>query len=203
MPEIKICGIRRPEDVSVINELLPDYAGFILTARFWRYTDPETALKLRKMMDPGVKTVGVFVDETPEYIAGFVQSGTINAVQLHGKEDNDYIASLRALIGSTTIIKAFKIRSREDADRAVLSSADMILLDNGTGTGETFDWSIIRDGVDRPFFLAGGLGPDNVSAALKECMPFGVDVSSGVETDKLKDPAKMRAFVSAVRNYTE
>lgn len=201
MTKIKMCGIRRESDARVLNEIMPDYAGFILAQGFRRTIDAETAASLRKTIDPAIQTVGVFVNDSIETIASFISSGTIDIVQLHGNEDNAFIANLRAVIGTTPIIKALKIRSRADAALAEASAADLVLLDNGTGTGETFDWTILSEGISRPFFLAGGLNCENARTALDMCKPYGVDVSSGIETDHAKDPNKMREFAKIIREY--
>ena len=195
---IKMCGIRRPEDVSAVNELLPDYIGFVFFPGSKRYIPPETAAELRKSLSPAIRAVGVFVDEAPETAAALLNAGVIDAAQLHGHEDDAYIARLREMT-SKPLIQAFRIRTADDAARAQRSPADHILLDAGAGDGKTFDWRLL-DAVTRPYFLAGGLDPENVSRALRERKPFAVDVSSGIETDGFKDIDKMRAFVRAVRN---
>ena len=195
---IKMCGIRRSEDVSAVNELLPDYIGFVFFPGSKRYISPETAAELRKSLSPAIRAVGVFVDEAPETAAALLNAGVIDAAQLHGHEDDAYIARLREMT-SKPLIQAFRIRTADDAARAQRSPADHILLDAGAGDGKTFDWRLL-DAVTRPYFLAGGLDPENVSRALRERKPFAVDVSSGIETDGFKDIDKMRAFVRAVRN---
>ena len=195
---IKMCGIHRPEDVSAVNELLPDYIGFVFFPGSKRYISPETAAELRKSLSPAIRAVGVFVDEAPETAAALLNAGVIDAAQLHGHEDDAYIARLREMT-SKPLIQAFRIRTADDAARAQRSPADHILLDAGAGDGKTFDWRLL-DAVTRPYFLAGGLDPENVSRALRERKPFAVDVSSGIETDGFKDIDKMRAFVRAVRN---
>ena len=195
---IKMCGIRRPEDVSAVNELVPDCIGFVFFPGSKRYISPETAAELRKSLSPAIRAVGVFVDEAPETAAALLNAGVIDAAQLHGHEDDAYIARLREMT-SKPLIQAFRIRTADDAARAQRSPADHILLDAGAGDGKTFDWRLL-DAVTRPYFLAGGLDPENVSRALRERKPFAVDVSSGIETDGFKDIDKMRAFVRAVRN---
>ena len=121
----------------------------------------------------------------------------LDLIQLHGKDDNGYITRLRELTGKP-IIKAFTVRTGEDIKAAVQSKADYVLLDSGTGTGKTFDHSLIAD-IDRPFFLAGGLTAENVGEAIEAFHPFAVDASSSLETDGKKDKNKMAAFVAAVR----
>ena len=125
------------------------------------------------------------------------QSGVIDVAQLHGSEDDDYIARLRALTGKP-IFRAFKVKSEADLPAIENCAADLVLLDSGAGTGKTFDWSLVRS-VQRPYFLAGGLDPDNVADAIAALHPYGVDVSSGIETDGVKDESKMAAFVAVAR----
>jgi Phosphoribosylanthranilate isomerase len=197
MCKIKICGIMREQDCDVLNEVLPDLAGFIFWEKSRRYIMPETALRFRERLDKRIKTVGVFVDEAPENIAKIAASGAIDVIQLHGKENDDTINRVKELTGKP-VVKAFVIRDPVDIDPALRSSADMLLLDNGRGTGESFDWENLED-VDRLYYLAGGLDPENVRAAIDRYCPYGVDVSSGVETDGQKDPDKIRKFVKAVR----
>ena len=194
---IKMCGIRRPEDISAVNEVLPDCVGFVFFPGSKRYITTETAAELRKSLSPAIRAVGVFVDETPETVASLLNSGVIDTAQLHGHEDEAYIARLRCLTGRP-LIQAFRIRTADDTAKAQRSPADYILLDAGAGDGKTFDWCLL-DAVTRPYFLAGGLDPENVSRALRERKPFAVDVSSGIETGGFKDISKMRAFVRAVR----
>lgn len=201
--KIKMCGLKREADIACVNEVKPDFAGFIFAEKSHRYVTPETAAHLKAMLDPAIKAVGVFVNKPEDAVAELVKAGTIDVVQLHGKEDEAYIQRLRGLTDAP-VIQAFRIDGPEDVERAMASSADLLLLDHGAGgTGEAFDWRLIR-GMGRPFLLAGGLGPDNVQEALRMMEGTtlqGVDVSSGIETDKVKDPEKMRAFAAAVRSY--
>ena len=142
--------------------------------------------------------MGVFVNEPPENIAALLAAGTIDVAQLHGSEDEAYIRRLRSLTNKP-LIQAFRIDDEADIRQANRSTADFILLDSGSGgTGTAFDWLLLQ-GIDRPYFLAGGLGPDNVCEAVSCLHPYGVDVSSGIETNRQKDTAKMAAFVAAVR----
>ncbi len=201
---IKICGIRRPQDVDYINKYLPDYAGFIFWEKNFRYVTLQEACGLRKRMDARIPTVGVFVNETPERIAEYVHSGAIRIVQLHGQETEDDISTIRRLLPDVPIWKAFKVRSMDDLQKAQLSTADQILLDNGYGTGQCFDHSLLtRESpgayFTRPYILAGGLTPENIPEVITRYHPFMVDISSGVETDKCKDPEKIRRAVQTVR----
>lgn len=197
MTQIKLCGLRRPEDIEAANRLKPEYIGFVFARKSKRYVDPETALSLKKALNPDIKAVGVFVNEELSVVADLLKRGVIDVAQLHGSESEDYITELKAATGKP-VIRAFKVASSEDVAVAVKSSADHILLDAGAGDGVTFDWSIVKN-VERPFFLAGGLNPLNVADAVEAVHPFAVDVSSGIETDGVKDTDKMAAFVSAVR----
>ena len=195
--KIKMCGLRRPEDIEAVNELKPEYIGFVFFPGSKRYVTPETAKALRAGLNPGIRAVGVFVDEKPETVAGLLEEGVIDIAQLHGHEDEAYLAELRKRTDKP-LIRAFRIRSAEDAQQAQASTAEQILLDAGAGDGKTFDGSGL-EAVTRPYFLAGGLNPDNVGGAVKSLKPYAVDVSSGVETEGYKDINKMRAFVRAVR----
>jgi len=194
---IKICGLSRPQDIEYANQLAPDYIGFVFAESRRRVT-PEQAARLREGLREGIVPVGVFVNAPPEAVAGLLEDGTIDMAQLHGAEDEAYLARLRRLT-EKPVIKAFSVRSSADLARALAASADYILLDNGAGgTGESFDWSLLR-GFPRPFFLAGGLTPETAREAIDAANPFAVDVSSGVETGGVKDFEKMRRFAAAVR----
>lgn len=201
MTRIKMCGLRREEDIGAVNGLQPEYVGFVFFPGSKRYVTPETARGLKAGLAPEIRAAGVFVDEAPETVARMLNEGIIDLAQLHGHEDEAYLENLRKLTDKP-LIRAFRIRNEKDALQAQASSADEILLDAGAGDGKTFDWSWLR-AVTRPYFLAGGLNPDNVSRAVKELKPYAVDVSSGIETDGYKDIVKMRAFVQAVRMENE
>ena len=195
MTGIKICGMRRKEDIEAANRCRPDYVGFILSRGFRRSVMPEEAEHLTRMLDPGIWSVGVFVDEPVDQVTA--AAAFLDLIQLHGKEDNEYIERLKDAVDKP-VIQAFRIRSAQDMERAMESSADLLLLDNGTGTGESFDWSLLTE-TDRPWILAGGLGPENVADAVRRFRPYAVDLSSGAETDGWKDPEKMRLCVDTVR----
>lgn len=201
MTRIKLCGLTRACDIETANLLRPEYIGFVFAARSRRYVTAERASQLRKLLSPGITAVGVFVDKAPETVAGLLLSGVIDMAQLHGHEDAAYIARLRTMTDKP-LIQAFTIRSRQDAAAAAASTADYILLDSGAGSGMTFDWSL-PEAIGRPFFLAGGLDAENVAEAVGRLAPYAVDVSSGIETDGVKDAEKMRAFVRAVRGGAE
>lgn len=195
--KIKFCGLSRPCDIRAANALKPEYIGFVFAPGSRRYVTPEQAASLKRLLDPGIRAVGVFVDEKPEAVADLLNRGTIHLAQLHGSEDEAYIGRLRALTDKP-IIKACRVVTADDVAAAFQSTADYILFDSGAGTGTAFDWSLIRD-VRRPYFLAGGLSPDNAAQAVKCLNPYALDVSSGIETDGVKDEGKMKAFAAAVR----
>lgn len=201
MTKIKLCGLKRACEIEWVNELKPDYIGFVFSKKSRRYVNPGEAGKLKAMLHSSIKAVGVFVDAKPEVIAGMAELEVIDAVQLHGSEDEAYLRELKRRI-KIPVVQAFRITSAEDVKRAEVSSADMVLLDAGAGCGEVFDWNLLKD-MKRPYFLAGGLTPENVSQAIKSLHPYGVDASSSLETEGLKDSIKMAAFVEAVRGKEE
>ena len=197
MTKIKFCGLKRKADIEAANALKPDYIGFVFAKDSRRYISPENAAVLKSRLSSEISAVGVFVNERPEYIASLLDNGLIDLAQLHGDEDEAYIDRLKGLTGKP-LIKAFRISSASEAVMASASSADMILLDSGTGSGRTFNWQLIKE-IRRPYFLAGGLDPVNAGDAVRLLDPWAVDVSSGIETDGLKDIEKMAAFAAAVR----
>lgn len=201
MTKIKLCGLSRPCDIEAANALMPDYIGFVFAKRSRRYVTPGQAAALKKMLRPGIAAVGVFVDEDKATVVSLLKVGVIDMAQLHGKEDDIYVREIQKICDNT-VIKAFCVEGQEDIRRAQACPADYVLLDSGKGgTGTAFDWELLA-GVSRPYFLAGGLDIETVGRAVERWKPYGVDVSSGIETDGRKDPVKMRAFVEAVRSRT-
>jgi phosphoribosylanthranilate isomerase len=201
MTRIKLCGLSRPADIKIVNSLCPEYIGFVFYEKSSRYVPPEKAVELKNLLSDRIKAVGVFVDEPLEKVVDLLDKGIIDIALLHGKEDDEYIKRLREL-SKRPVIKAFPIKSKEDIKKAEGSLADFILLDSGQGSGEAFDWELLRD-IKRDYFLAGGLDPYNVKDALRILHPYAVDVSSGIETDGAKDPVKMNEFVNIVRSMKE
>ena len=197
MTKIKMCGLSRTEDIEAANAIKPDYIGFVFAEISKRRVSALEASKLKIKLAPEIKAVGVFLDDKLDFVASMLNLGIVDVVQLHGSEDEEYIERVRQ-ITSKPIIKAFIIRSKEDVERAEKSTADYILLDGGKGEGKVFDWSLLKD-IKRPYFLAGGLNPVNASDAVKALKPYAVDVSTGIETDGVKDKEKMTAFADAVR----
>lgn len=199
--KIKICGSRRPGDIELLNKNRPDYAGFILSSGFGRSVDLETFLGLEKALDKKIKRVGVFVNEPCENIMKF--EPLLDVIQLHGNEDESYISTLREKT-NCEIWKAVRARCSEDIEKACRLSADRILIDSffedkdksGVSKGRHLDLEIVKNAdISKPFFIAGGLSPENVSEVIAEVQPFGVDVSSGVEKDGAKDGGLVEEFV--------
>ena len=197
MTGIKFCGLRRKEDVYYVNEIGADYAGFIVTRGFSRSVGVDGIRILTKLLRKDIRPVGVFVDESIDIIAQLANEGTISMIQLHGSESEGYIRELRSMT-PVPIIHSFTISSEEDVKAANSSSADYVLLDSGKGTGKTFDWTLLS-GINREFFLAGGLDAGNVEEAIRKLHPKAVDTSSRMETDGCKDYNKMSAFARSVR----
>lgn len=196
---IKLCGMFRDEDIAFANEAMPDYIGFIINfPKSHRSITPARAAKLKAQLDPRIKAVGVFVNSDTGTCAELANCGIIDIIQLHGAENAEYISHLRTLTNAP-IIKAVKVTSAGDIAAARALGADYPLLDNGTGTGRMFDHSLI-DGDISDCFLAGGLTHENVAEIVKSFHPYAVDMSGGIETDRVKDRAKMLAAVKAVRS---
>ena len=194
MPFIKICGIYRIEDTEYVNKYRPDYFGMIINfKKSHRNVSGDLAKKIRAHISSDIRAVGVFVNEDTDLIEELLNDNIIDIVQLHGDEKEETIIRLRENTGKP-VWKAFKIRNREEIEKAKASPADLILLDNGYGTGKTFDWSLIEN-IKRPFALAGGIDIRNMDEAIKRIHPYLIDISSGVETDGIKDPVKIREAI--------
>lgn len=199
MARIKICGLKRREDIQAVNKARPDYCGFVIEVpKSPRCVSREQVRELTAGLDERIQAVGVFVNAPVELPAQLLNEGVIAAAQLHGKEGEAYLRKLRELT-DRPLIQAFSIKSAEDVERACESSADYILLDQGGGgTGKPFDWSVVPR-MERPFFLAGGLGVDNLEQAIRQLEPWAVDLSSSLETEGKKDPEKIEKAVEIVR----
>lgn len=199
--KIKICGLRRKEDITYVNECLPDYIGFVF-APSRRQITKEQAMDLKQMLNPKIKAVGVFVNEKPEVILDLVKSGVIDVIQLHGDESENDICKLKKDTKSP-IIKAVRVKNSDDIWRADTLSCDYLLFDSyqkGSygGTGMSFSWEIIPDDLKHPYFLAGGLNESNIEQALR-IPAFGYDISGGVETEGVKDYKKIKKIMSMIR----
>lgn len=202
MTKVKICGLRRVEDVQYVNACRPDYAGFVFADSRRRVTK-ETAGKLSALLDVAVTPVGVFVNEKPEVITELIREGIIAVAQLHGDEDEAYIRRLKEMCPEAKIIQVVRVGAETDVRQCADTQADYLLFDTFSvkeygGTGETFDWSLLKD-VKKPFFLAGGISSANVEEACRTIHPYAVDVSSDVETDGYKDREKIAELVAKVK----
>ena len=201
MIKVKICGICHEVEVGIMNELMPDYVGFVFIPKNRHFVAPEYAALLRSKLRKGIQTVGVFANESLKTVAMCAEVSGINLIQLHGNETGEYIASLREYT-RCKIIKVYKVIKPIDAEKAMYSTADYVMLDGGNaGDGKIFDWSLIGP-VHRKFFLSGGLTPENLDKALAlSSQPYALNVSSGVEANRTKDYRKVMKFISTVRNF--
>lgn len=205
MSKLKLCGIRREEDVEYLNEFPPDYAGFIF-APTRRYVSPKTAKMLISRLDTKIKSVGVFVDMPISEMKTFADM--LDVFQLHGGEDEEYISELRKIIPEKCEIwKAVRLKVPEDIDKAESLSADRLLIDaydpneyGGTGKSARIDLILNRE-IAKPFFIAGGISADNISDVnrLLGGRAYGFDVSSGIETDGVKDREKIQRLTEIFR----
>ncbi|NMA25615.1 MAG: phosphoribosylanthranilate isomerase [Clostridiales bacterium] len=199
MTKLKICGLTRQQDVDIVNGALPDFIGFVFADSRRRVT-PEQAAAMKARLDPRIQAVGVFVNAEIEMIADISNAGIVNLVQLHGGEDAAYITELRSKI-ARPVIKAVRVRSAAQVLRADALPCDYLLLDAFRkdaygGTGTAFDYALIPK-LQKPYFLAGGLNAGNIRRAL-ELQPYCLDVSSGAETDGVKDAEKIREIMFAL-----
>lgn len=202
--KIKICGLSRMEDIQCVNQWKPDYIGFVF-AKSRRQVTEDQAEKLKRALDPGIQAVGVFVNEDPEVIGRLCRRGVIDLIQLHGDEDEEYMSHL-ADCTDVPVIRAVRVRSREQILQAQETDCQYLLLDTYHpgeygGGGETFDPALIPP-LQKPWFLAGGLDGENVLEKIRGFHPYGVDVSSGTESQGRKDPVKIQEFIEKIRRLT-
>ena len=193
--KIKMCGLKRKQDIEYANEIKPDFVGYVFAEKSKRHVTLEQAKVLTNLLDRNIIPVGVFVNSPVTDVLETVKSGAVSVVQLHGNEDEEYISKLHA--ENITVIKAFIVKSNHDIELANSSAADYVLLDAGMGDGKTFNHELLK-GVKREYFLAGGLSTENIESVLS-LKPYAVDVSSGIETDGFKDFNKMKQFADIVR----
>lgn len=208
--KIKICGIRRHQDIEYVNEFLPDYIGFIFAKSKRQITSAE-CLVLKKELDPSIKTVGVFVNESLEKVISTTLVANLDVIQLHGDETREYILDLKNILKNSTSLKdtlvwkAIRVKEKKDIISGDNLPVDCLLLDSFSkqaygGTGKTIDLDIIKNStIKNQFFLAGGLNIDNILNTLSEVSPYGVDISSGVETDGFKDKNKIEKIINCIR----
>ncbi len=205
--KIKLCGMKRLEDIEAVNKAKPDYIGFIFAEKSRRYVLPEMAAMLKRHLNSNIQAVGVFVNANVESISESVKKQIIDVIQLHGTEDITYVKSLKEVL-DVPIIKAVSM-TKPDAKEQIrmweMSDIDYLLLDSGNGgTGEQFDYKLLRElgNLKKPYFLAGGLNPENLENAvayLQENLPYALDLSSGIETDGVKNAEKIKKAVEAAR----
>ena len=210
-PKVKMCGISKVETIPAVVEAKPDYMGLVF-APSKRQVTVEQAKTLVEVLHKqckaqndtvSIKTVGVFVNETLDNLVTIANEANLDVVQLHGDEDEAFIQSLKERT-NVEVWKAVQIRSAADAEAWIDSSADMLLFDayhkdERGGTGEVFDWSCL-DAFERPFMLAGGIDSTNVARAIRTVRPYGIDISSGIETNGVKDDEKITAFTKIVKS---
>lgn len=211
MTRIKICGLKTLADVEKVNKYLPEYIGFVF-ANTRRFVTDEQALEMKKALDRSIKAVGVFVDEPIEHVINLCSRGIIDIVQLHGAESEEYIRELKEKT-DTIVIKATKVQNAEQVMRLMSEEADYMLFDTYKkgelgGTGVRFPLEILEESLKdmkekgkavKPYFLAGGLDWENVTEVIGKTECFAVDVSTGVETDGVKDEIKIKQFIEQVR----
>ncbi|HBL84987.1 MAG TPA: N-(5'-phosphoribosyl)anthranilate isomerase [Clostridiales bacterium] len=201
MARIKICGIKSFKEIEYVNETKPDYIGFVF-AKSRRYVDFNMAYLLKAELNPYIKAVGVFVNEDIDFIKKLCDLHVIDVVQLHGDENDAYIDALKNVI-SKPIIKAIRVKEKIDTIYNKISYPlfDTYNKEKYGGTGESFDWNMIRiREYKKPFFLAGGLHIGNIADAINLIHPYCVDVSSGVEINGAKDGQKITDIVNLVRS---
>lgn len=202
MTKIKICGLFRELDAEYVNEALPDYIGFVFAKSRRKVTYAQAEI-IRKLLDKRIKTVGVFTDADIDEVASLSGSNIIDLIQLHGNEDAAYIEKLRSK-ASSPVIKAVRVQNAAQIIEAQKLPCDYILLDAwqqncGGGSGISFDWALIPE-LTKPFFIAGGIGAANIQEALK-LQPYCIDISSGAESNGIKDKYKIIELVKIVRSY--
>lgn len=204
MVKVKICGLKQLQEIEIVNNFCPDYAGFVFAPSKRRIT-AATAKVLKEKLNPSIQAVGVFVNEPLESLISYVKADVLDIIQLHGDEDLVYIKMLKKS-SHLPIIKAIRIKDEESLvsqEELIYSQEiDHILLDNYDtrqygGSGNSFNWQFLEK-IKRPYFLAGGIGADNVREALKH-KPYALDISSKVETDGIKDGAKIETFFNVLK----
>lgn len=210
-PKVKMCGISKVETIPAVVEAKPDYMGLVFAPSKRQVTVEQAEILVEELHKQCinhydtkvVKTVGVFVNETLDNLVRIADTANLDAVQLHGDEDEAFIQSLKERT-NVEVWKAIQIRSAADVEKWIDSSADMLLFDayhkdERGGTGEVFDWSSL-DAFERPFMLAGGIDSTNVARAIRTVRPYGIDISSGIETNGVKDDEKITAFTKIVKS---
>lgn len=207
MTKIKICGMRRVDDILYVNTYHPDYAGFILSEGFKRTIGFDSFCELDSRLNKDIKRVGVFVNEPTESILKYY-ADKLDVIQLHGEENAEYISKLRENC-DCEIWKAVRVEYADDIAKADALPVHKLLIDSFSagsygGTGKRVDLDIFSQvNISKPFFLAGGLNEENICYAMEKVQPYGVDFSSSVETNGFKDENKIKRIVETIRNNTE
>lgn len=202
MIKVKICGLTRAIDIKYVNELKPEYIGFVF-AESRRRVCADTALKLRENLDKDIKAVGVFVNESIEIVREIAEKVKLDVLQFHGDEDIEYIGNFKDF----EVWKALLVKSEDDLSNIYKYKNIRLLLDSKVdgvkgGSGQSFDWNILKEcNLEQKIVLAGGLNCENIKDAVKVVHPFAVDVSSGVESNGFKDFNKMKEFIDKVREF--
>ena len=200
MVKIKICGLKRLEDIKIVNKYKPDFIGFVF-ADSKRKVTPDLARQMKQNLDDSIQSVGVFVDAAIDEILEIHEQGIIDMAQLHGSESEDYIEKLKKKSNcQLKIINAIEMDDEKDLLEYDNSTADYLLFDSGKGSGKTFDWRLIRKDLKKEFFLAGGLNYQNISRAINEFDPYAIDLSSSVETNGYKDELKIKKVMEAMND---
>lgn len=198
MVKIKICGLKRLEDIEIVNRYNPDYIGFVF-ADTRRKVSHELAKELKDNLNSNIISVGVFVDAPKEEILELFNDGIIEIAQLHGTESEEYIIDLKeSTNGELKIINAVEMSEDTDLMKYDSTNADYLLLDSGKGSGKTFDWRLIRKDLKKEFFLAGGLNSENIMLAIEEFNPYAVDLSSSLEVNGFKDEDKIKEIMEII-----
>lgn len=193
--KVKFCGLFREDDIKYVNDLNPDYIGFVF-AKSKREVTVDKVIYLREKLNSNIKVVGVFVNEDIDKIIDLLRKDIIDIAQLHGNEKEEDIKLIKEKT-KKEVIKAIKVTSSKDIEVWKDSCSDYLLLDSGQGTGKTFDWDNIKN-FDKPFFLAGGLSIENIREAIKKTSPMAIDISSGIESNGVKDYIKMKEVMKIV-----
>ena len=200
MAKIKICGLKRLEDVEIVNKYKPDFVGFVF-ADSKRKVTLNLARQMKQNLDDSIQSVGVFVDAAIDEILEIHKLGIIDMAQLHGSESDEYIEELKKKSNcQLKIINAIEMDDEKDLLEYDNSTADYLLFDSGKGSGKTFDWRLIRKDLKKEFFLAGGLNYQNISQAINEFDPYAIDLSSSVETNGYKDELKIKKVMEAMND---
>ncbi len=213
MVKLKICGLRRAEDIEIINKYNIDYGGFVF-AKSPRQVSFDNAKEMSSILNENIIPVGVFVDEDINFIIDLFSEGIIKIAQLHGREDEEYIKKLKETTYNKTgkeipIINSIEIKDNnidilnEKLSKLNDSISDYLILDSGKGSGKCFNWQLVNKEniIQKPFFLAGGLNSENINLAIREFNPYAVDLSSGVEKEGFKDENKIKEIVKIVNTY--